>query len=426
MQDAATTEAEVATPAAASYSTWERSWSWSERWIPHVLLAISTLVSATTADQDAVTRATTVALALVAGAWVSAGFTFAPPERRQRPRYALGYVVGLLVLATLLMARDPVFFLFAITGFLHSAILRPRILVFVGTGVTSFLVLAMTWEGGFPQPTLEANAGFLTVFVLQTVLIGLGTVGGESLHRMSEERRQAMEGLQATLTENEGLQAQLVAQAREAGVAEERQRLAREIHDTLAQGLIGIITQLEAAGQTHRDLDVLQRRLDAAARLARDSLTEARRSVHALGPGALEHGRLVDALSEIVDDWSQLTGIPAQLATDDAAGRLPTTVEVALVRVTQEALANVAKHADAARVGVTLTSMGDGVVLDVRDDGRGFDRAIQASDRDGFGLDSMRQRVAAVGGSLAVESETGIGTAISAVVPLPTAEDADA
>src|SRR5690606_10728100 len=101
---------------------------------------------------------------------------------------------------------------------------------------------------------------------------------------------------EAALAENAALQEQLVVQAREAGILEERQRLAREIHDTLAQGLIGIITQLGAAGQAKDNEAARERHLDHALRLARESLSEARRSVHALRPGPLVGARLPEAL----------------------------------------------------------------------------------------------------------------------------------
>lgn len=136
--------------------------------------------------------------------------------------------------------------------------------------------------------------------------------------------------------------------------------MAREIHDTLAQGLTGVVTQLEAANQSEGDTATRRRHLDNAARLARHSLTQARRSVQALGPGALEHGRLPDVLDQLVDDWSQLHGIRADAIVTGAPVPLPADVEVVLLRAAQEALANVAKHATAARVVVTLSPLGLG------------------------------------------------------------------
>ena len=147
--------------------------------------------------------------------------------------------------------------------------------------------------------------------------------------------------------------------------------MAREIHDTLAQGLTGIITQLEAAQQTASDAE-RERRIGNAKRLARDSLAEARRSVQALRPQALEDSRLPDALAEEVARWTATSGVPAEVKTTGDPRALHPEVEVTLLRVAQEALANVAKHAAAAHAWVTLSYMEDVVTLDVRDDGSGF------------------------------------------------------
>jgi signal transduction histidine kinase len=205
---------------------------------------------------------------------------------------------------------------------------------------------------------------------------------------------------------------------------DERQRMAREIHDTLAQGLTGIITQLQAAAQSGRPAD-RDRRVEAAIRLARDSLSEARRSVHELRPEPLETARLGEALAEVAQRWSALHGVPAHVTTTGAPRPMPPDVEVTLLRTAQEALANVAKHANATRVGLTLSYMEDEVALDVRDDGIGFDPAglPVSADGGGFGLTAMRQRVERLSGTLEIESESGAGTAISACVPAPLAEE---
>jgi signal transduction histidine kinase len=199
---------------------------------------------------------------------------------------------------------------------------------------------------------------------------------------------------------------------RETGAMQERQRAAREIHDTLAQGLAGIVAQLEAAAQArHRGADD-QGHLNAATQLARDSLAEARRSVRAITPHELEHARLPEAIENVATTWSQTHATQAQFTTTGTPRPIHPEVEVTLLRAAQEALTNVARHARASRVGLTLSYMEDVVTLDVRDDGVGFDAA-----RHGYGLTGMRQRVTGVGGELAVESAPGEGTAISAIVP---------
>jgi signal transduction histidine kinase len=227
---------------------------------------------------------------------------------------------------------------------------------------------------------------------------------------------------------------QLLTQAREAGVLDERQRMAREIHDTLAQGLTGIITQLQAAEQASGEPPEWRRHFAAASRLARESLTEARRSVDALRPEPLETARLSDALADVAGRWTALHGIPVQVATTGTARPMRPEAEFVLLRTAQEALANVARHAQATTVALTLSYLEQAVALDVRDDGRGFEPASVGAPaaragvaagplgggsrlEGGFGLVAMRQRIEGVSGTLEIESEPGAGTAISAYVP---------
>jgi len=201
--------------------------------------------------------------------------------------------------------------------------------------------------------------------------------------------------------------------------------MAREIHDTLAQGLTGIITQLEAARQAANDPSAWRRHLDNASTLARESLREARRSVQALRTEALDTARLPEVLAELARRWAEVHGVAAEVTTTGEPRPLHPEVEMTLLRTAQEALTNVAKHAGASRVGLTLSYMEDVVALDVRDDGAGFDPARlseQAPGEGGFGLLAMRQRVRRLAGRLDVESRPGAGTAISASVPVIPAE----
>jgi signal transduction histidine kinase len=148
--------------------------------------------------------------------------------------------------------------------------------------------------------------------------------------------------------------------------------------------------------------------------LARDSLSEARRSVEALRPEPLDGCRLSEALSDVAGRWSSLNGVPVQVTTTGTVRPVQPEAEFALLRAAQEALANVARHAHATRVWLTISYMESEVALDVRDDGVGFD---PGSLDHGFGLVAMRQRIAALSGTLQVESEPGGGTAVSACVP---------
>ena len=186
---------------------------------------------------------------------------------------------------------------------------------------------------------------------------------------MSEANRR----LEATLAENAGLHEQLMTQAREAGILDERQRMAREIHDTLAQGLTGIITQLQAAEQASRGPDALAPALAAATQLARESLSEARRSVDALRPEPLETARLGDALADVAGRWSALHGIPAQVTTTGTARPMPAGRRV---RAAADGAGGAGQRGQARRrrAGsvLTLSYMEHEVALDVRDDGAGL------------------------------------------------------
>jgi histidine kinase/histidine kinase/DNA gyrase B/HSP90-like ATPase len=181
-------------------------------------------------------------------------------------------------------------------------------------------------------------------------------------------------------------------------VLDERQRMAREMHDTLAQGLTGIITQLEATERARGRPEQWRRHLDQAHALARTSLTEARRSVQALRPEPLEAARLPEALGEMARRWSETSTVELSFTTTGEPRPLLAEVEMTLFRVAQEALANVAKHAGASKVGLTPSYTGQAVLPDVRDDGVGFlDQPTggngRPADGQGFGLEGMRQRL---------------------------------
>jgi signal transduction histidine kinase len=200
-------------------------------------------------------------------------------------------------------------------------------------------------------------------------------------------------------------------------IEQERMRIAREIHDTLAQGFTGIIVQLEAAedaqtqGLKKENVDHLRRASD----LARDSLQEARRSVFALRPQALEQRELADALTELIAKMTAGTALQGELLVDGTPRKLPDEVEQNLLRIGQEALTNALRHARASRFTATLTFRSETVLLDLKDDGRGFD---VASRNEGFGLTGMKERVESMAGRLQIASAPGEGTTISLVLPV--------
>ncbi len=212
----------------------------------------------------------------------------------------------------------------------------------------------------------------------------------------------------------------LMRQVSEAAVLEERQRLAREIHDTLAQDFTSIVTHLEAAESALDTApDVARAHLDRARRAAREGLREARRVVWALRPDILTRTDLAQALERVAHRWSEETGTPAHVTVTGTPRPLPGDLDVVLLRAAQEALNNVRKHARASRVDITLTYMDDQVILDVQDDGVGFDPA-SLSDSPGFGPRAMRERVEARGGHVIVESAPGEGTTVVTILPTTT------
>ena len=211
--------------------------------------------------------------------------------------------------------------------------------------------------------------------------------------------------------------ARLFARSTRLGAVEERNRLAREIHDTLAQGLTATALQLESADAlldagSQKAHEPLRRALS----LTRSNLEEARRSVLDLRAAPLEGRPLSGALKALVDGWEAETGIGVRYLTVNASRPLPPRVEAALYRICQEALTNVARHAGAQRVTVRLVATPERVQLVVEDDGRGFDASEVPEDR--HGLLGMRERAEMLGGALEVRSGPGAGTRIEATIPL--------
>jgi signal transduction histidine kinase len=221
----------------------------------------------------------------------------------------------------------------------------------------------------------------------------------------------------ALISELSRTRAELAQANRRAGVLAERQRLSGEIHDTVAQGFTSIIMLLQAAdADVERQPAAARGHLALALETARDNLAEARALVAALAPAGLEPGALDAALRRLAATADGHPGTAARFEVSGAAVPLPRPAEVMLLRVAQEALANVRKHARAGQVIVGLR-YGEGQVgLDVTDDGPGFDPGQAAG---GYGLPGMRARAEEAGGRLQVRSSPGCGTTISVVVPVP-------
>jgi signal transduction histidine kinase len=403
------------------------------RYVGYLGLVVGFLLSPFVVDTTPRFWAVSIALVAASASWTYFFTTRQPSLAENRP-WNVVYLVGLLGLMAALVVVSPIYGFQAFAGYSQAYALLRGWWRWVGVAATASLA-AYGQVGGALNPMSPTVAiAWALLTLLNGVVAGGFTYFGSLSTFQSARRRQVIEELNEanrklsqTLQENAGLQARLLGSAREAGVLDERARLAREIHDTIAQGLTGVVAQLEAASAADQPGDpepeVRRRHVDIAMALARESLSEARRSVEALTPGQLDRAQLPDAIAEMAKRWGETAGVDPVLDTTGYPRPLLPDIEVALFRVAQEALANVGKHARAERVGLTLSYMDDVVVLDVRDDGRGFDPGAVAPSADsGFGLAAMETRVHRVSGTLTVESAPGEGTALSASVPAIPAE----
>ncbi|MHB1433567.1 MAG: sensor histidine kinase [Streptosporangiaceae bacterium] len=311
------------------------------------------------------------------------------------------YVAGLFVLFGVAQSQNPEawFLAFAIAPQFFS-FLNNRLATLLGIGL-NFLAAALLV---YRYPSVGTAVTALGVAVAGG---GFSLFYGGWVSRIinqSAERAAIIDQLAAT-------QAELAAAQHEAGRMAERQRLAADIHDTLAQGFTSILMLVQAAqadlGGSHPQA---AGHLDLAVRTARENLAEARVLVADLTPGHLAGSTLAAALGRL----SRSPGVDATFDLSGAPRALPVAAEVVLLRVCQEALANVRKHARARSASVRLGYRPDAVILEVSDDGAGFDPGRVGG---GFGLSGMRTRVTEAGGTLTVSSSPGGGTSVRATVP---------
>jgi signal transduction histidine kinase len=247
------------------------------------------------------------------------------------------------------------------------------------------------------------QALFMTLF---------GVLVGIFITRLAHESEKRAE----LITELEATQAEVAQLSQVAGATAERERIAGEIHDTLAQGFTSIVTLLQAAqAQFDADLTTARRHVDLAVRSARENLQEARRLVAATAPGELADRSLADAVERAADRFAEETGVPAGHAVTGVPRKVPAETEIVLLRAAQELLANVRRHAGAGAVSVRLDYTDpDAVALTVTDDGAGFDpgRVGEAS----YGLRMMRTRAERLDGTVEVASGPA-GTTVSVTLP---------
>ncbi|HYS11896.1 MAG TPA: histidine kinase [Burkholderiaceae bacterium] len=310
----------------------------------------------------------------------------------------------------------------------HPAVMRP--LPVGGRGVSTFptdgpeTYLLSHTIAGMPEEN-RAYIQSLGVRALLTVpmMLGRETVGWICVRSVKQDSSDLDDKIhlaealanQATLAVQ---MARLGERAREAAVLGERNRIARDIHDTLAQGFTGVVLNLEAANMSLRrqSTELALKHIEDARELAKSCLDEARISVRALRPPALLHYDLVQELRMQVARLSS-SDIVAELVTKGEPPLIPLESQGELLRIAQECITNVIKHAQARKVELSLTFSADRVHLCVADDGVGFDPEAR---HEGYGMLGMRERAERIGARLLVASTQGLGSRIETVLPVRT------
>ena len=354
----------------------------------------------------------TVEMGLVAGltGWYSYWIVRRGQDITSSPAVGVVYFGGSAALWLALLALNPAYELLSYSAFAQVLGYLPWRPALLAAALASILVHV-------PQ---TIRTGSIGVGHVAFGLIGLGVLtliilSLRAITEQSTRRQQLIDALEATREE-------LALTERRAGVLEERQRLAGEIHDTLAQGLTSIVMRLEAAQAA---LDAGSKEvaghIEQSLHTAREALREARHLVWSLRPESLERGSLPEALSRATSQLAHQTGMSARTVVTGEARGLPVALEITLLRAAQEALANVRRHAHARHVTVTLSYMEDVAVLDVCDDGVGFNPGLLSTEpgwQGGLGLVAMRERVETLQGSLTVESVPGQGSTVVVAIPI--------
>jgi signal transduction histidine kinase len=397
----------VSEPGQRGDDAWEQAaWIWSA--LLYGVLVVATALALLDGQPRGGDRWVMLGLAALMAAWHLAFERLGIP--RESPAPVLVYWAGLVAIWFFLAGIDPAYFSLLlglypqIFRLLH---LRPAIL-----GAVALTVVVVWREVLLSGKPLSENPGAVGGGLLSLLFGILFTIWITRIIEQSAGRRELIEQLEATRGE-------LAAAERESGRLAERQRLARDIHDTLAQGFVSIVLQLQAAeGELPPGADTARRHLELARRTASDNLAEVRRLVWDLRPEQLRAASLGEALGRLAERLAEESGVSATTTVTGTPRPLSPDAEVTLLRVTQEALANVSRHARAGRVALTLSYMDGEAALDVRDDGIGFaPGADGAGPNGGLGLHGMRERVEALGGRLAVESTPGGGTTVAVTVP---------
>ena len=382
---------------------WNRAGLWDAYYA--VVLAATLVIVLSSSDPVAERMVAAIALAAAAPLYVFIGRPAIACDR-DTPMGA-AYVICLVALVIVAQTQVDAssWIMFAACPQCFMAVTLPRAVAAVVALNVTPLVIAVT--------TIHNNPGEIAaVLGTSALILAFSVVFGTWIVKIIEQSRERAQ----LISRLEAAQAELAQISHQAGTLAERQRLAGEIHDTIAQGLTSIVMLLQAADtEIDGDPPEARRHVGLAAQTAREGLAEARAMVAALAPAQLEGAPLHEALGRLTDRIGAELAIASRFEVCGPARPLPPTAEVVLLRAAQEALANVRKHARAADVRVILSYEPHAVRLDVRDDGAGFDPDRVSG---GYGLRGMRSRILQVGGSLLVRARPGAGTSLSVEVPV--------
>jgi signal transduction histidine kinase len=349
-------------------------------------------------------------LSLLLGLWYAACVIISPIFWREHPLITMGYLAVGWAIWFRLTEFDPIY-LFVLTGLYPQVFLLPPLPVKI-LGAFLLTVLA-AWLQVMILGGLSVNLFFTLAAAAAGIIIGLFI---NAIVDQSQKRQRLIDELETT-------RSALIVAERHAGIMHERQRLAHEIHDTLAQGFTSIVMHLEAAEALLPDeRSSLQSHIDQARRTARENLVETRRLLHALQPVILDYASLPEALTQLTARWAEESSISASASITGTSHNLRPEIEVTLLRTAQEALANVRKHSRASKVTITLSYMDDTVALDVQDNGIGFDTERLCfypleQPPGGFGLKALSERIKQLGGVFSLESVPNEGTTIAVALP---------
>lgn len=378
-----------------------------QRWLPlwhlvfFALLAISTILLIISEDINAYSPVQWLLLHVIFIAWYSLSIRYKPSYwREQTWRMGLYLATGWFIW-WLMVSGSSIYFIVLTGLFPHLFIYQTFRNAIIAAVILNMLVLL--------QLALQFPAYIDTWMVIVLMTSTGGIVLGyfiDDIIKQSQKRRHLIEELERT-------REQLAKAGHLAGIAEERQRLASELHDTLVQSLISVVTHLEAAENSPEQT---QTHLQTAKQAARDSLQDARHAIQDLRPPVYDKKGFPEAIQLVCQQWINRSNLPIEFTEAGNPVCLSEETQHVILRILQEALANINRHASASQIFTTLKFNDESVKLFISDDGTGFDP--DAKNHTGQGIANMHHRAESLDGTLTISSEAGRGTIVKVQLPL--------